>query len=266
MTRTLREIRKSAARERRELVVPASSLSVELRSADGEDGGVLKFTGHAAVFEIITDIAGYFTETIKRGAFRKALADEQDTVFNWDHQSRWPLARISAGNLSLSEDTTGLAVEAEIPLALSYAKDLKVLLDARIITGMSFAFTILTDEWTERTVDGVYQIHRDVIEIDDLYDVCVTVCPATPETDAEGRTVDFRALEVDEDTAARIAALNLDEVAEPEGEESEQREDAQADETPEGEVVSDDVTGGELLFSAASRRIRVLELSLPPAD
>lgn len=215
MRPTLREIRKSVAGQRRTFIVPASELKAELRSTDGgADGeGVLTFSGHAAVFDIVTDL-GYFTETVKRGAFRKALRDGQDTVFNWDHESRWPLARISAGNLVLAEDTTGLRTDSEIPLALSYAKDLKVLLDNRTITGMSYAFTVLSDSWTERTVDGVTTYHRDIEEIDTLFDVCVTVCPASPETDAEGRAIDFRTLELDEDTSERIAALNLDDIAE----------------------------------------------------
>lgn len=261
MRPTLREIRKAAAGERRVLSVPISAIKVELRSTDGGDGdGVLTFSGHAAVFDIVTDLR-WFTETVKRGAFRKALRDQQDTVFNWDHDSRWPLARISAGNLVLAEDTTGLRVDAEIPLALSYAKDLKVLLENRIITGMSFCFSVLTDEWTERTVEGVSSYHRDVEEVDDLFDVCVTVCPASPETDAEGRTIESRTLEIDDDTSERIAALILNDT--PEADESERR--TLAGETPEGEDTSGAMGEAERLSASRRRRVALLEREAPSA-
>jgi hypothetical protein len=53
---------------------------------------------------------------------------------------------------------------------------------------MSFAFTVSKDKWTEATVDGKTTYHRDIEEIDTLYDVTVTATPAYPQTDAGTRS------------------------------------------------------------------------------
>lgn len=215
MRPTLRELRAQTRGERRDMFIPCSDIEVELRTIPSKSEGdspVLRFKGMAAVFDQSADIGGFFTETVKRGAARKALSEKQDTVFNWDHESRWPLGSISAGNLELREIPTGLEVLADIPLELSYAKDLQVLLEHRIIKGMSVGFTVLTDEWTESRVGGKATYHRDIIEMDRILDVCVTVIPAYTGTSADERK-DFRSLELDRDAVSALAKICADGLA-----------------------------------------------------
>lgn len=199
MTLTLAEVRAQVQAEearagavfgqaqRTERVMPLDD-GITLRGV-GEDAPI-KIAGHAAVFGRSTDIGGMFTETVKRGAFKRALDEHQDVLMLWNHDTRYPLARVSNGTLKLREDPRGLESYAEVPRELSYAKDLEVLIANRTIAGMSFGFSVRSDEWTERTEDGVTTYHRDIIEIERLFDVSPVAQPAYPTTDVGLREAD----------------------------------------------------------------------------
>lgn len=150
-----------------------------------------KFVGHAAVFNSRTAIGnplrwGWYEE-IRDGAFTKTLS-EGDSRFLVDHDSRLLVARVSAGDLRLAEDDTGLAVDADLDVELSYVKDLVRNLDKRRITGMSFGFYVVRDEWTTEQVetsDGqVADVEvRTILEVR-LLEVSAVTFPAYEETDA----------------------------------------------------------------------------------
>jgi HK97 family phage prohead protease len=98
------------------------------------------FVGHAAVFDSRTSIGnplgwGWYEE-IAPGAFSKTI-DESDARFLVDHDSRMLVARKSAGDLRLVEDSVGLSVDADLDEELSYVRDLARNLEKRRITGMS---------------------------------------------------------------------------------------------------------------------------------
>jgi hypothetical protein len=102
VTVTIDELRAKTRRRAPHADRPGGLLEVELRADRSE--GTLRFKGHAAVFDRKTQIGRSFTESVKRGAFRKALDEHQDVVLNWDHDSRYVMARTSADNLDLRED------------------------------------------------------------------------------------------------------------------------------------------------------------------
>lgn len=174
-------------------VLRAPLTNVEVRQ---DDDGEFIFAGHAAVFDVPSDELGgryyRFTEYIKRGAFRKALEEKQDTVYLYDHDGM-PYARTTAGNLLLREDNTGLDVEARPP-ATTATKDLAMSMQAGNVRHMSFAFTCAEDEWTEHNDGDVTIVRRDVIAIDRLFDVSAVTFPAYPQTDAAIRSKEQRAV------------------------------------------------------------------------
>lgn len=186
--------------ERRALAGPLSLIradvsDVQVREAApaaGSDGdGDLIFTGHAAVFDQLSDELGCrgwsFKEKVQRGAFRKCLDDQQDTVYLFDHEGL-PLARTVAGTLDLREDPTGLAVEARCA-PTSVAKDLAMAMRAGNVRQMSFAFTIAEDFWEIReTQDGGIEEVRTIVAVERLYDVSAVSIPAYPQTDAQVRS------------------------------------------------------------------------------
>ena len=177
----------------------AAGDSLEVRAADGEEGP-LTIVGHAAVFDRKSEelgVPGWFTfrEQLKRGAFRKALDEDQDVRFLWEHDPRWILARTSAaqevGRLELSEDPRGLRSFAKV-VPTTYARDLEAVMRAGLVTQMSFGFTVAPggDEWLERTRDdGTVEVLRTILEVDRLFDVSVVAYPAYPQTDAAARSL-----------------------------------------------------------------------------
>jgi HK97 family phage prohead protease len=173
------------------------------------------FTGHAAVFDTRTAIGNPLTwgfyEEVAPGAFTKTLS-EGDARFLIDHDTALLVARVSADDLRLSQDKVGLAVEADLDTELSYVKDLVRNLDKRRITGMSFGFQVLKDEWDVETVstsdgqEAEVEVRR-ILEVR-LFEVSAVTFPAYEETDAALRALRGRG---NPDPLGRRAALLQDE-------------------------------------------------------
>jgi HK97 family phage prohead protease len=161
--------------EAREMVAP---ISLDENEESGKAAPV--FRGHAAVFDVESEDLGGFTESISRGAFKRALQAGQDTVALFNHNQDYVLGRTTNGTLSLAEDPRGLAAQFEAP-DTQYARDIRELVRRQDVNQMSFAFTVARDDWQERA-DG--SIHRRVLEVDRLYDVSLVTTPAYPQTSA----------------------------------------------------------------------------------
>lgn len=158
--------------------------------AEGDDAA-RRFVGHAAVFDSRTSIGnplrwGWYEE-IASTAFDKTL-DEGDARFLVDHDSALLVARVSAGDLTLSTDDVGLAVDAELDAEVSYVRDLARNLEKRRITGMSFGFYVVRDTWSTEEIDlpdgGKADVEVRVIEEVHLLEVSAVTFPAYEDTDA----------------------------------------------------------------------------------
>lgn len=151
----------------------------EIRS----EGDAISFEGHAAVFDSPSEPLGAerFIETIKRGAFKRAIP-VSDTRFLWNHAADQPLARSTVrsgpGSLKLAEDTRGLHVEAEFPNT-TLARDLRELVNAGVVREMSFAWPYggAKDEWRE---DDAGTLRRTITEFSEIRDVSLVSFPAYP--------------------------------------------------------------------------------------
>lgn len=190
--------------ERRRLSLSDAGLTVR---AD-DDGGGARFAGYASVFNSRTAIGNPlrwgFYEEIAPGAFSKTLA-EGDARMLIDHDSYYVVSRSSAGTLALSEDERGLAVDSALDTELSYVRDLKANLRNGNVTGMSFGFYVIKDEWNSESieVEGADPVEVDVRVIREvrLIEVSAVTFPAYPETEAELKAV-ARALDHRGDLAA----------------------------------------------------------------
>ncbi len=178
-------------------VTRSSVVGVERRAAALRDSAVVgrHFTGHAAVFDQRTAIGNPlsygFYETVNRAAFNKSLSDGSDVVMLADHDPGKPLARTSAGTLTVQVDSGGLATDAPDLVRTSYADDLIANLQAKNVAGMSFGFQVVRDNWTSETVetnDGM-TVDVDVRELLEvrLIEVSTTAFPAYKGTDADVR-------------------------------------------------------------------------------
>jgi len=151
-------------------------LPVERRA----DGDKVTLVGYAAVFEEAADIGGYFREIIARGAFTETLKTADVRAY-FDHDRGRVLGRSSTGTLRLREDSKGLAVEIDLPDTTD-GNDVRTLVERGDVSGMSFSFDAVRQEWDE-TTDPPTRTIREVI----LYEVSVVSEPAY-----EGTTVALR--------------------------------------------------------------------------
>lgn len=180
----------TSAEERRRLALDAAAVAI--RAADGGD----RFGGYASVFNSRTAIGNPlrwgFYEEIAPGAFSKTL-DEGDARMLIDHDSYYVVSRMSAGTLALAEDDKGLLVDSALDGELSYVRDLKANLRNGNITGMSFGFYVIKDEWNSETieVEGADPVEVDVRIIREvrLVEVSAVTFPAYSDTEAELKAV-----------------------------------------------------------------------------
>jgi HK97 family phage prohead protease len=161
----------------------------EVRMVDGE-GGRPMIRGYAAVFnsrsQVMTTPGGKpFVETIAPGAFRRSLL-EADVAGLFNHDASKLLGRRSVGTLRLAEDERGLVYEIDPP-DTSYARDLVASLSRRDISGSSFSFATVEDDWS-KDADGLAV--RELRQAH-VFDVGPVTFPAYLEASAAYRSYDL---------------------------------------------------------------------------
>jgi hypothetical protein len=166
---------------------------LEIRS---QDDGTIRVSGYAAVFNKETEIGGLFRERVVPGAFRSAISRGDDVVFLVNHEGL-PLARRSAGNLSLSEDSRGLKVEATLDGTDPDVQRIVPKLRNKLMSGMSFAFRAARDGQTwDYSGDGLAL--RSLTDFEFVQDVSVVNSPAY-----DGAEIALRSLEDARESAER---------------------------------------------------------------
>ena len=144
-----------------------------------EGDGTMRLAGYAAVFND-PSVPLPFSERIAPGAFRKTLSETPDVRLLINHEGL-PLARTKNNTLTLTEDETGLYIDATLP-DTTEARDLWTLVQRGDVDQMSFAFRVIRQHWnkerTERTLTEVSLSDGDV---------SVVTYPAYPTTTVEAR-------------------------------------------------------------------------------
>ncbi|MFC1410504.1 HK97 family phage prohead protease [Streptacidiphilus sp. N1-12] len=153
---------------------------VQLRAApNGTGKDMLTFTGYACVTEVgyeMQDWLGPYTEVVRGGAFAKTLSEGADVPFLLNH-SGMTLARTKSGTMELSEDTTGLHVEAQLSAANSIVRDIQDAMAREDLDEMSFAFWVTRQQWSPDWDQ------RDILEVNlNKGDVSLVNFGANPNT------------------------------------------------------------------------------------
>lgn len=149
---------------------------VEMRASE-EEGMIVE--GYAAVFDTITNL-GWMNEVIDRKAFDNA--DMSDIVMKYNHEdSILPMARTRGGSLQFNIDDHGLKIRAKLP-ETSVNKDIYTLIREGILSKMSFAFTVKSENYDYETDT------RRILEFDKIYDVSVVDVPAYETTEIYARS------------------------------------------------------------------------------
>lgn len=121
--------------------------------------------------KILHDRSGDFIETVKEGAFKKALARNDNVRVLLNHDRNRDLGGTKDGNLELEEDNIGLRAKAKI-----YDKDVIDKARKGDLTGWSFGFT---DRDVDKKYDEKGLLHRAVNDLD-LEEVSILDRSRTP--------------------------------------------------------------------------------------
>lgn len=161
-------------------------VSAELRveQADGDFRPIIR--GYAIVFDSLSENLGGFREQIDPGAVERTLRERLDVRALVDHDPSKILGRTRAGTLRMHSDRVGLRVEIDPPNT-STARDIVESMRRGDVSGMSFAFRTLDDEWNMQGGVPIRTL-RDMT----IHDVSVVTYPAYPATEVN---VALRALE-----------------------------------------------------------------------
>jgi HK97 family phage prohead protease len=163
--------------------IVASKLSLRAAPDGVASPGILE--GYAATFNSWSQDLGGFKETIQRGAFDRALRENQDVRCLVNHDPSLVLGRWNAGTLGLTTDAQGLRFTCQLP-DTSAGRDIHTLVKRGDISQCSFAFRVADngDQWnkqrTERTLTDV-----------DLMDVSAVTYPAYEATSVSARSRRF---------------------------------------------------------------------------
>lgn len=161
----------------------------------------MTFRGYAAVFDSPSEPLP-FTEYIRSGAFKKTLKSRNEIKMFSNHNTDLVLGSTRAGTLRLTEDSTGLLAEADLPPTTT-GRDLSILMERGDVNSMSFGFSVPAggDEWSEDgSVRTLNQIRLHEVSI-------VTGFPAYEATTAGVRSLDFVATRTAVDASVLADAL-----------------------------------------------------------
>ena len=139
--------------------------------------------GYPIVFNKLSVDLGGFREIIAPSAAERMLTEKADVRALVDHDSSRILGRRSAGTLLINVDRKGVYAQIDPP-DTSVGRDIYESVNRRDVTGGSFAFRVLTDDW--RMEDGM-----PIRTVEDMTvsEVSVVSFPAYPDTDIRATDV-----------------------------------------------------------------------------
>ena len=158
----------------------------ELRIIEAPGGRQISW--FPALFHSLSDDLGGFRETIKPSAFNRTLGNGSDVRALFNHNPDFVLGRNTNATLELQVTRKGLRANVSPP-DTQWANDLMVSVERGDITGGSFGFRVVKQEWDwNPDEDG---LARREIQEAQLFDVSIVTYPAYPETNG---TVGLRSL------------------------------------------------------------------------
>jgi len=169
--------------------------SVSDLSVDGS-----RITGYAVIFNTLSEDLGGFRELITPAAVDRTLAEGVDVRALVDHDSSKVLGRTKAKTLTLFKDARGLRVDI-LPPDTTTGRDILESVKRGDVTGMSFKFQALKDEWRAENGTPIRSVTDMLIQ-----EVSIVTFPAYAATDVQ---VAQRALHAWEAEGKSVAWLRM---------------------------------------------------------
>jgi HK97 family phage prohead protease len=151
---------------------------VECRAEASDNGKRIK--GYAIRFQSDSVDLGGFKERIAPEAVDRTLNEGLDVRALVDHDSSKVIGRTRAGTLTLRKDSQGLRIEVEPDPEISYARDIMRSVARGDVTGMSFGFRAIADEW-----DYEGKIPMRTVTDMRISEVSIVTFPAYQATDVQ---------------------------------------------------------------------------------
>jgi HK97 family phage prohead protease len=147
--------------------------------AEASDNG-RKIRGYAIKFNSDSVDLGGFREQIAPEAVDRTLNEGLDVRALVDHDTSKVIGRTRAGTLLLRKDQQGLRIEVEPDQEISYARDIMRAVARGDVSGMSFGFRVVADDWN---YDGKVPM-RTVTDMR-ISEVSIVTFPAYQATDVQ---------------------------------------------------------------------------------
>jgi len=171
------------------------------------DGKLKSIVGYPIVYNKDSENMG-FIERVAPGAAKKALKTSDIRGLK-NHNPDLIFAR-TGKNLKLFEDEKGVRYEAT-PINTRNFREIAEEIDAGLLTGQSFSFTITADEWKDLKSDTP---RRTITEFGEIFDVGPVTYPAYPDTSVALRSLEMARSELppsdsDNDDGDKITLLSI---------------------------------------------------------
>lgn len=140
-----------------------------------------RLRGYAIVFNARSQNLGGFQEIIAPEAIDRTFSEAIDVRALVNHDSAKVIGRLRAGTLDMQKDARGLRVTIEPDPDISYAKDIMGAVKRGDVSGMSFAFRTIEDDWNYE--DETNPI-RTVLDMR-VSEVSIVTFPAYTQTDVQ---------------------------------------------------------------------------------
>lgn len=162
--------------------------NMTLATIEEPDDNKMIVRGYASTFNepylLYSDEYCEIWEQVDANAFEST--NMSDVIMQYDHEGR-VFARVSNNTLSVTTDTQGLLIEADLG-GTTEGRNLYEEIKGGYTTKMSFGFTVKADEVTESRADNERTKYlRTIKEVGKLFDVSAVSLPANDATEISAR-------------------------------------------------------------------------------
>lgn len=162
--------------------------NMTLATIEEPDDNKMIVRGYASTFNepylLYSDEYCEIWEQVDANAFEST--NMSDVIMQYDHEGR-VFARVSNNTLSVTTDTHGLLIEADLG-GTTEGRNLYEEIKGGYTTKMSFGFTVKADEVTESRADNERTKYlRTIKEVGKLFDVSAVSLPANDATEISAR-------------------------------------------------------------------------------
>ncbi len=138
-----------------------SATKFEIRSS-GSKNTLKTIVGYGSVWNALSIDFGGWVERYMEGCYTRTLLNYPSIMGFWAHDSSQVLARTDSGTMRVTQDSTGLLCEYDIP-DTNLGRDLLTLVERGDVTGLSVGYwpDHASEKWTkenDQVINNIYSV------------------------------------------------------------------------------------------------------------